>query len=390
LYRARTINPEMKGIYLGSLDSMEGRFLMRSSFHGAYNPEGHLLYLSDGALMARRLELEQGRFEGESVSLAEGVAYDTRFDRGLFSVSETGVVVFRHGRGNSELVWLDRQGNELGTLGSPGDYRDVHISPDGTRVAFARIDLEAGNLNDIWLHDLTLDTSTRFTFDPENDRFPLWSPGGRDIYFASIRDPEGDYKLHKKAAVGEGAVEPVLDVVAWPMDISRDGRYLTYVSDGDLWIWSIAGGEEPSVLIENDFEKNGGRFSPDGGWIAYVSNETGQFEVYVRSYPGGEGRYRISTNGGHQPQWSTDGKELFYIASDGMMMRVPVGTGTRFVSDAPEPLFDTGWNAADLSRILTAGQAYSITPDAQRFLLNRPIKIEEPITVILNWAKDLQ
>jgi Tol biopolymer transport system component len=369
---------------------MEGQFLMRSSFPGAYTPEGYLLYLSDGALMARRLDFKQGRFEGESVSLAEGVAYDTRFDHGLFSVSETGVVVFRHGRGNSELVWLDHQGNELGVLGSPGDYRDVNISPDGTRVALTRIDLAVGTVNDIWLHDLTLGTSTRFTFDPENDRFPVWSPDGQNIYFRSIRDQVGGLKLYRKAASGEGAVELVLDTEAWPMNISRDGQYLTYVSDGDLWILPLESGGKPFAVIEDDFVKSGGRFSPNGRWIAYVSNETGQFEVYVRSFPGGEGRYRISTNGGYQPHWSTDGKELFYIASDGMMMRVRVDTGTRFVSDAPEPLFDTGWNGADLSRFVTAGQSYTVTADAQHFLLNRPVKIEEPITVILNWAEDLQ
>jgi len=388
-----------QAIYLASLDGTERKRLVNSREAGAYAPpvpgatHGHLLFMRDATLMAQTLDVRKFELVGEPFPIAEQVGWSLAM--GFFSVSANGVLAYRSGSSvsASQLVWFNREGKPLGTLGPPAIYAGgLAFSPDGRRLAFDQTD-STGN-TDIWVMDVARNAPTRFTFDRAVDNNPVWSPDGSRLYFSSDRNGLGPLTIFQKDASGVGNEQPL-----WkgrPDDCSPDGRYLLSSlidpkTKADLWVGPAPGGpgeQKPTPYLQTSFDERNGRFSPDGHWIAYASDESGdQHQIYVQSFPIGAGKFMVSTAGGVQPRWRRDGKELFYIAADGKLMAVDVKMSPKFDAGTPKALFDP--------RILGGGGSsgffrYDVTPDGQRFLVNSmatptETAAPEPITVVLNW-----
>jgi Tol biopolymer transport system component len=268
------------------------------------------------------------------------------------------------------LTWFDRQGKTVGTIGEPGLYRTLAISPDGKRIAVERTDPQTQN-RDIWLVDAAGGASIRFTSDPGWDAFPTWSPDGSRIIFTSNRT--GVYDLYQKSVSGAGNEELLYQSSEGkgPNSWSPDGRFLIYYSLGQpthLRLLAVNGpaDRKPTPLVDPQFASVTGRFSPDGRWITYTSNESGKNEISVRPFDTATGTAGnpviVTGGGGRTPLWRGDGKELFYINPDGMAMALEVTTGATFRVGAPKPLF-----------MVPAGLLFwDVSPDGSRFVLPVP------------------
>jgi Tol biopolymer transport system component len=382
---------EKSGIYVGSLDSNETRRILESDFNVAYAPPGYLLFARESALMAQPFDAGKLELTGEPFLVAEQVGRYT-YGRSPFTVSENAVVYERGELGNSQLAWHDRAGKQISTVGPPGSYYSMWLSPDEKGVAVERAE---GASTDIWLIDIARNTPTRFTFDPAIHRNPIWSPDGSRIAFASNRTGVPD--LYVKSASGSSNEELLLETssVKFPTDWSLDGKLILYEErsgkgKNDIWLLPLEGDRTPKPFLQDDFYKRGAKFSPDGKWIAYSSDESGQDQVYVKSFPGPGAKYQVSTGGGRQPRWRRDGKEIFYISADGKLMAVEVKAGLTFEALAAKPLFDTPikvyvW-VAPLSK-----DSYAVSGDGQRFLINNFTETSAPLfTVVMNWTADLK
>ena len=312
---------------------------------------------------------------------------------GLFSVSDTGTLVYLAGRASKmALTWFDRQGNPGGTLGEPGEYAHPAVAPDGTRVAVA---LGPAANRDIWILDVARATATRFTFDPAWDDDPVWSPDGKSIVFSSER--AGRWDLYIKPADGSGEERLLFtsDEYKTPDSLSKDGRYLVFSSRGaktgwDVWALPVQGEAKPVSIVQTPFHEATGRLSPDGRWIAYWSQESGKNEIYVRPFSPEAGagatgaKWLVSKGTGAHPRWRPDGKELFYTSYYLDQMAVDIDTRKGFQAGTPRRLFaapppfgNVGWD---------------IAPDGKRFLFvvepggSRTV----PFTVVLNWVAGLK
>ena len=382
------LGPERGALFVGSLDSKERTLLVHARSSVAYAPPGYLLFHRESSLLARPFDAKRLRFKGEAFPLAERIHPPTTH-KVAFSVSENGILAYQAGGegGQSQLVWLNRGGKELEAVGAPVNYRTLRLSHDGHRVALVVDDVQ-GNL-DLWLYDLARRTSTRFTFDPANEGSPVWAPDDRRIAFFSNR--KGAPDVYWKDAAGTGQDEPVLasSFPKFPTDWSRDGRFLAFQAIGpktgsDLWIFSVAD-RKASAYLQTEFTETSARFSPDGRFLAYVSNESGREEVYVQPFPGPGGKWQISTSGGAQPAWSSNGRELFYLAPPSKLMAVEVRVGEAFEAGIPRLLFETRLMGGPFRR-------YDVSSDGQRFLVNRPIGAEthSPITLVVNWTAEVK
>ena len=351
--------------------------------------------------MAQALDARRYELAGEPFPVAEHVG--SYLAMGFFSASANGVLAYRSGAsatGSARLVWFDREGKSQGTVGPPAFYLDMALSPDEKRVAVAQGD-ETGN-RDLWIIDVARNVPTRFTFDPAQDRSPVWSPDGTRLVFGSDRRSGGIYDIYRKDAGYSGNEELFLKSGA-PLSWSPDGRNLLYVATdpktkADLWVLpdpaGAAGGSKPTPYLQTPFNEASGQFSPDGRWIAYASDDAvqGQYQIYVQSFPPGNGKFQISTGaGGTQPRWRRDGKELFYIAADGKLTAVEVKTAPRFEPGVPKPLF----NPQILGGGVYSSFRYSPAADGKRFLCITTYSAansspSEPITVVLNWTAGLK
>jgi serine/threonine protein kinase len=323
LYLLRTAGSEANGIYLGSIDSrpeqQDPKRLIATDAGADFVPfpggdRGTILFYRDGTLLAQPFDLRRFETVGEATPLAEQVGINVAF--AFFSASAKGTLVYRStGAGNERLGWLDRQGNRLGQLGEPHRYLELAISPDGTRAAAARSDA----WKDIWVTEFAHATETRFTFDPTSDRDPVWSPDRSHLAFSSNRSGQSDLYQHASNGSGEDELLFKSQNAKIVTDWSRDGRYLLYheydpKTRTDLWLLPMdaaSSGRKPVSFLRSDFHELNGKFSPDGHWIAYQSNESGQYEIYVRPFPKieGAGKWVVSHGGGRQPHWRGDGKE---------------------------------------------------------------------------------
>src|SRR5438132_916430 len=383
LYFARSAQPENNAIYVSSLDQPQAKRIIRADTNVAYAPPGYLLFPREGTLMAQAFDAASLALTGAPFRVAEqvGVGYLRPNNEAYFSVSETGVLAYQSGgAAKTQLVWIDRSGKQLGAPGPPGDY-DPALSPDEKRVAIGRNDAQSFN---IWLLDLARGIPSRFTFDPASDAYPVWSPDGSRIVFGSNR--AGAWSLYQKSSSGAGSEEAILKLGErkWPSDWSLDGRFILYTqtspdTQGDVWVLPLFGDRQPIPFLQTKFSERNGVFSPDGKWIAYQSDDSGSYQVWVQSFPAGS-KWQVSSDGGTWPRFRRDGKELFYLAANGRLMSVEVKANTSGLEfSATKPLFES--HTTD---------RYAVTADGQRFLFSTPIEesTSAPITVILNWTAE--
>jgi Tol biopolymer transport system component len=315
-------------------------------------------------------------------------------------VSETGVLLYESsgvGR-NNQMLWYDRGGKLLETTGTAGPVWEPAIAPDEKSVVFRRTSL-ASEKADLWLRDLARGAEQRFTTDASINLGPVWSPKGDRIAFDSNREG-GMFNLYQKAATGAGEDEKLLAIGhnIFISQWSRDGRFIVFqVPDAktkfDIWVLPMDGAEQkPVPFLRSQFNEVLGQLSPDGHWMAYTSDESGQREVYVQPFPGTGGQKRISIAGGEQPRWRGDGKELFFVGGDRKMMAVVVeaiaGPKPTLEVEAPRPLFDSHL----AQTIFSPAFEYDVTADGKRFLLNTIAGgTSAPLlNVVLNWDTGLK
>jgi Tol biopolymer transport system component/predicted Ser/Thr protein kinase len=380
-------------IYAGSLESKERTLLVR----GATNPvyaSGHLLFARASTLMAQRFDPDGLELVGDGFPLVDGLLIDQRFGRAIFSASANEILAYQTGSasGETQLIWFDRTGRQLGVVGDPAAYSTPVLSPDGKRLGVTMIDPENTTV-DNWIYDLARNVRTRLTFDPAAAVISLWSPDGSRIAYSSLR--KNHFDIYLKAASGVGAEECLLEsgankfVASW----SPDGKYLAYVeanpnttSNNDIWILPMTGDRKPRPLLATPFDDENPRFSPDGRWMAYVSDESGRKAVYVAPFPVPNGKWQVSAAGGEEPKWTQGGKEIVYIAPGNKLMAARVSaTGNGFEILDVNPLFE-------IRPSPELGTKYDMTSDGQRFLVNTAPagSTFSPITMVVNWTAELK
>ncbi|HEV2402170.1 MAG TPA: protein kinase [Candidatus Sulfotelmatobacter sp.] len=371
-------------ILVGSLDSNEKRFIVKASANAAYAAPGYLVFYRDKTLLAQRFALKQFALTGEPAAMLADVQYRSNVKRAVFAVSSNGLLLAQgdSGAAISRPMWFDRNGGVLGAVGEPGVYGNVSLAPSGKLAAVSITDIASQN-TDVWIYDLLRASAKRLTFDPAIDRVPIWSPDAKRLVFTSNRQLNID--LYMKNADGTQEEKSVVsdDFNKYPNDWSRDGRYILYTRGPDLLFVTVPELRSSLYLKAVSVLRNG-QFSPDGKWVAYASNESGKWEIYVTSFPEPLGKWQVSTGGGEQPRWRSDGKELFYLSSDNKMMAAPVTTGTKFDSGTPVALFQANpREQVSLNDVFV----YDVRPDGQAFLINTKVRQAEtaPMSVVLNW-----
>jgi len=406
IYMRLSASPENTGAFVGSLDAkpenQDSKPLLVTEFAPEYVPSGgtgpgYLVFVRDRALLAQPFDPVRLQFSGGPVEIAEQVG--NFLNRGFFSVSASGVVAYRTGGSDSsQLSWLDRQGKVQGApTKEPSPAFDMAISPEGGRVALAVLEPDIA----LWLHDFSRGTTTRFTFGAPLAYGAVWSPDGNNIIFSSERD--GGLNLYKKPANGSKDEELILKspegklATSW----SHDGRFLLYTATDpktkdDIWVLPLQEGGKPFPFLRTEFSERKAQLSSDGHWIAYESDESGRFEIYVRPFSpdagGGAanagGKWQISTDGGSDPRWRGDGKELYFLSPDRKAMAVEVAADPAFRAGVPKALFQApsaGLQAVGLRQ-------WDVTSDGTRFLFTTPAAAtaQAPFTVVLNWQAALK
>jgi serine/threonine protein kinase len=378
---------EHRGIYVGSLDSSEARFLVKSDFRAWYAPPGLLVFPRDETLMAQPFDTTRLELTGTPTAVAEGVWFARGAAQSSFSVSETGALAYVNASlADSQLDWFDRRGRPLGSLAAAMRYGGLtpQVSPDDRRVAIGRGEL---GREDIWILSMPDGGATRLTFSPESDGLPVWASDGQRVLFKT------GAQIQAKN-VDTGVDEVLVPSTAGNVnDWTRDGRYVLmqrFIGAGiDLWVQPLTGDRRPYPFAETPFNEAQATVSPDGQWVAYTCNETGRDEVYVQSFPTAGRKRQVSTDGGAMPRWRDDGQELFYLAGNQFITAVPVSGGPSLTLGAAVPLFRT--------RLIVSGSEstglptlYDVTSDGERFLLRYPpADAGSPITVVLNWQRAL-
>jgi Tol biopolymer transport system component/DNA-binding winged helix-turn-helix (wHTH) protein len=384
-----------RGIYVGDLDGADApkRLVVQADAAGEYT-SGQLLFVSQGVLFAQAFDATRQALSGEPSRVAGQVTIDAAMNRAALSASTAGSLVYRTGSGGGQrqFLWYDSNGREIERVGEPDSSGVLgpSLSSDGRHVAMYRtVD---GN-SDVWLLELERGVRERFTLDGAGDVNPVWSPDLHRIAFSSNRD--GAYDLYVKA-IGATETELLLktedpkSASSW----SPDGKHLLYRSASpktgyDIWALpfdSLKKPGDPFVVVQTEEEEREAEFSPNGKWIAYQSNTTGRSEVYVQPFPAVADAILlpVSTNGGAQPRWGSE-SELYYIALDGQLMKVPIrysADNREIRPDRPTALFPTAVGGAVHSN---DRQQYVVSPDGKRFLMNTLTEASSPVTVILNW-----
>jgi Tol biopolymer transport system component len=364
-----------------------------------YAPPGYLLFVNGYTLMAQAFDAERLEVSGQPVFVAEHVGRSTPALSAVTAsrnrtIAYAGALLL-----DGRLTWFDRGGKPLGSAGPDGDYADFRLSPDERSVAASLVEPKAGPV-DIWMIDLARGNTSPFTSGGRPIASPAWSPDGTQLVYRHNRGTVNQFV--RRSAGGGGAEELVLtfeteraaqirggNIV--PTDWSPDRENILFIvsaidSGNDLWILPLAGDKKPYKFLATPVEEMQGNFSPDGHFVAYTSNESGKFEAYVETFPRSERRWPVSTNGGYEPRWRADGREIYYLSEDEKLMAVSVGAGPSF--GVPVALFQTRVPAG-----VSANRTHYVpSRDGKRFLVNTQTgdSSPTPITVVLNWTAGLK
>jgi len=405
LYSIQSGQKETHGVYLGSLDgNLKRRLLdevtvikyMAAVPDDTTNGAGWLVFGRGDALLARPFDAIRLDFTGEPFTISDKVGRDVHANYyTTFSLSDDGVLVFDPSldRQRRQYLWKDRRSQQTSPLEAPSGIGQPCLSPDGKRFIADRLDPQIRS-HDLWLYDESGGNDDRFTFNPANDLSPVWSPDGSSIVWASNRTVV--HNLYWKAASGAGEETLLLksDHDIRPTDWSRDGRFIIYRQTDPETRLDVCVLPEPGSGKEKAFpvvwtkaNETMGTLSPNGRWLAYASDESGRYEIYVQRFPGGGGKRQVSKGGGNFPRWHGDGRELFYYTRDGKLMASPVRSGERFEVGAAVSIFE--FRAGSITFSFAP---YAVTADGQRFLINAVVDAEPnaPLTVVVNWAAEVK
>ena len=385
-----TGSPEARGVYVGQLDGSDTKRLFDSDVPAVYDRRGHLLLIREGKLLAQEFDPERLELKGDPYSIADQVTEHT-----VLSAS-AGAVAYRTASadiGQRQFVWVDRSGRETDKV----VYADTAalgpaLSHDGRRIAIYSY---RNNNMDIWSYETSRRAWDRITFGAGDDIYPLWSPDDTSLVSGSVRTSNIVDLYRRQLRAPEASEELLLATpdAKFPTDWSADGRFLLYEALSqkrglDLWALPMDGSGKAFEVVQTDFNEGFGQFSPDGKWVAYQSDRTGRAEIYLRPFPGPGTDVRVSVDGGAQVRWNSNGKELFYLATDNRLMAVPIRflpDGITAESGTPLPLFATtlGNPGGPVNR-----QLYVVAPGGQSFVMNSATgeANASPITVILNWS----
>jgi dipeptidyl aminopeptidase/acylaminoacyl peptidase len=356
-----------------------------------YADPGYLVFVKEGSLLAQRFDARSARLTGTPFSIADRVRYFMSSAGGVFATSRGGTLAYQPQDDVHRLVWFDRSGREVGTIGVPAKHHDVRISREGRPVLFDRAVSDLGTF-DVWSYDVERNVETRVTSSPDSEFSPLWLPGGKSILFSAVR---GSNPRLVRRDLATGREEALLPEGGFQVagDISPDGKTLVYFErtgkgSFEMWESPLAGGVAPRRLVEGTFL--GGlmgavaRFSPDGLFLAFVSGESGQPEAYVMPFPGPGEKTRVSTQGASAVRWSPDGRELLYLARDLRLMSVSVRTFPELQLGMPRFLFQFKGRSSWLG--------FEVSADGSRFLAIVPESIadERPLNVVVNWPSEVE
>ena len=352
-----------------------------------YVEPGFVVFGRSGAILAAPFDPHGLKLLGQPFPVVEGVMPDSASGMEQFAVSRSGVLAYVAGARTAvkrRIVMADRKGVSTTVTADANSYEDLSLSPDGREIAMT---VEGATWN-IWVYHLDRGTLTRLTFENDN-RDPLWTPDGKRVVYTSLRN--GLWGLYWTPVDGSGPEELLLARKNWlfATSWSADGRFLAFSEQDpktgvDIWILPVGGDRKPYPFVRSSFREWFGEFSPDGRWIAYESNESGRSEVYLRPFPGPGGKWQVSTEGGARPEWSRDGRELFYFEND-KIMRVTVDGGQALAVGRPELLFPC--NCFD------SGRYYEVTPDAKHFVLiqnAQPVSPVAELNLVLGWGHELE
>ncbi len=412
LYFIRSEDPKVQGIYAASLDKPEDRVpIVSTDLKASYVPtpdgrSGYLLWMRDRTLLAQPFDAGKLSLQGSPAPIAEDITAAGGLVRAAFWTSDAGVLAYRKSpanEGSNSLTWFDRQGKPSGAIGNPEAYGELALSPDGSRVAVFRQDSIGrdsvgadSTSGDLWIIELARGSSTRLTTDPGIEYNPVWSPDGKQIAYGSGHAGDDILDLYKKPAGASGEEELLLKDEAFkrPSDWSRDGRFLLFSTwtkerSQDLWVLPRGEGErKPVKYLATPFNEYDARFSPDGRWVAYVSDVSKRAEVYVSPFTDAAASpaVLVSTDGGTLPRWRRDGKGLYYLAPGRALMEVEATPGASFKVGVPKVLFQVP------ALGVSTGWSWDVTADGQRFLLNTPVEQQRvaPLTMMTNWQARLK
>jgi eukaryotic-like serine/threonine-protein kinase len=376
-------------IMVGSLDSKESKFLVHA-YAAAIYASGHLLFLRQNTLMAQPFDLKQLELTGDAFPIGDPVADDASNLRGSFSASENGNLAYLEGSSTAsrQLIWLDRGGKQVGAVPGADTYSYPAISPDGKKIAYT---VQSSGW-DVWSYDVAREVKTRLTFGSASSQANLgevWSPDGKWIAYTCSHG--GTFALCRKPSDGSGSEEILLesgDQIRYLSDWSPDGKFLTYreliKGVSAVWMLPLSGERKPYPFLQSQFAQLNARFSPDSKWVAYCSNESGEFKIYVVPFPGPGGKWQVSAGSGCTPRWRRDGKELFYVSFDNKLIAADVrASGSSFEVGTLHTLLETR-PAGGLASFDAAG-------DGQRFVfayeLGQP---DAAITLVVNWTADVK
>jgi Tol biopolymer transport system component len=379
------------GVYVGSLSGGTSVRVLADTTNAVYAPsngDGYLLFRREETLMAQRFDLATLQLSGDVMPIASPVPVTAHLGFGAFSASRDGTLVFRREpTRNRELVWLDREGKRLSVATKPLQLygSPIALSPDQKRVAYS---VASGDrLAELWVHDLSRDVASRFTFASGIARDPVWSADGSVLYFGFMPTGAAAFEIHRKALAGNGQDERLIQsgVNGTPTGVSRDGQLLLFnqtgsQTDADIWVLPLTGERKPVPYLQTPFGEGDAVFAPIAGptrWVAYSSNESGRFEVYLQQFPASGAKYQVSTAGGAGPVWRADARELYYVEND-TMYAVPITIGSSVDIGTPKMLARNP-NAS----------ALAAAEDGTRFLAAVPAGASDgaqPITAVLNWA----